>query len=163
MSICEFVPSIHVALSASFGMILWTYSPEDNGPSLINKSFPVQLPSCQPRVTVTSCFVYKTIRDLKSIEHLCINPIRRIGLIHEWSIDRVSSSDVYKLLFYLTIVNKTYVTITLGWHDSTVGSYFPFSLILTKAFSNNELGLAVTNVELTSNFSDLFLEHKLLC
>ena len=32
---------------------------------------------------------------------------------------RVSSSDVYKLMFNLTIVNKTYVTVTLGWHDST--------------------------------------------
>ena len=26
---------------------------------------------CQPRVTVPSCFVYKVIRDLKSIDHLC--------------------------------------------------------------------------------------------
>ena len=25
--------------------------------------------------------VYKVIRDLESIDHLCINPIRRIGLI----------------------------------------------------------------------------------
>ena len=33
--------------------------------------------SCQPRVTVASCFVYKVIRELKSIDHLCINPIRR--------------------------------------------------------------------------------------
>ena len=32
-------------------------------------------------------FVYKVIRDLESIDHLCINPIRRIGLIHKWSID----------------------------------------------------------------------------
>ena len=39
--------------------------------------------SCQPRVTVTSCFVYTVIRDLESIDHLCINPIRRIGLIHK--------------------------------------------------------------------------------
>ena len=37
---------------------------------------------CQPRVMVTSCFVYKVIRDLESIDHLCINPILRIGLIH---------------------------------------------------------------------------------
>ena len=28
--------------------------------------------SCQPRVTVTSCFVYKVIRDLESVDHLCI-------------------------------------------------------------------------------------------
>ena len=39
--------------------------------------------SCQPRVTAASCFVYKVIRDLESIDHLCINPIRRIGLIHK--------------------------------------------------------------------------------
>ena len=39
--------------------------------------------SCQPRVTVTSCFVYKVIWGLESIDHLCINPIRRIGLIHK--------------------------------------------------------------------------------
>ena len=33
----------------------------------------LKLLSCQPRVTVTSCFVYKVIRDLESIDHLCIN------------------------------------------------------------------------------------------
>ena len=38
--------------------------------------------SCQPGVTVTSCFVYKVIRDLELIDHLCIYPILRIGLIH---------------------------------------------------------------------------------
>ena len=47
----------------------------------------VQVLSCQPRVTVTSCFVYKVITDLASIDHWCINPIHRIGLIHKWSID----------------------------------------------------------------------------
>ena len=39
--------------------------------------------SCQPRVTLTSCFVNKVIRDIESIDHLCINPIHRIGLIHK--------------------------------------------------------------------------------
>ena len=39
--------------------------------------------SCQPRVTVTSYFVYEVNRDLESIDHLDINPIRRIGLIHK--------------------------------------------------------------------------------
>ena len=41
--------------------------------------------SCQPGVAgvaVTSCAVYKVIRDLESIEHLCIDPIHRIELIH---------------------------------------------------------------------------------
>ena len=28
-------------------------------------------------------FVYKVIRDLDSIDHLCINAIHRIGLIHK--------------------------------------------------------------------------------
>ena len=28
-------------------------------------------------------FVYKVIRDFKSIDHLCIYPIRRIGLKHK--------------------------------------------------------------------------------
>ena len=28
---------------------------------------------CQPRVTVASCFVYKIIRNLELIDHLCIN------------------------------------------------------------------------------------------
>ena len=39
--------------------------------------------SCQPGVTVTSCFVYKVIRDLESIDRLSINPMLRIGLIHK--------------------------------------------------------------------------------
>ena len=39
--------------------------------------------SCQPRVTLTSGLVNKVIRDLESIDHLCITPIHRIGLIHK--------------------------------------------------------------------------------
>ena len=37
--------------------------------------------SCQPRVTVMSCFVCILIGDLSLIDHLCINPIRRIAII----------------------------------------------------------------------------------
>ena len=48
----------------------------------IDLTFLIQV-SCQPRVTVTSCFVYKVIRNLELIDHLCINPIHRIGLIHK--------------------------------------------------------------------------------
>ena len=43
--------------------------------------------SCQPKVTVTSYFVYKAFRDLESIDHLFINPIRRKGLINKPSFD----------------------------------------------------------------------------
>ena len=32
---------------------------------------------------VASYFVYKVIMDLSSIDHMCINPIGRIGLIHK--------------------------------------------------------------------------------
>ena len=39
--------------------------------------------SCQPRASVTSYFVYKVIRDLQSMDHLSIDPIGRIGLIHK--------------------------------------------------------------------------------
>ena len=39
--------------------------------------------SCQPRVTVTPCFVYNVIRYLESIDHLCVNPIHRIELIQK--------------------------------------------------------------------------------
>ena len=68
---------------------------------------------------MTSCFVYKVIRDLESIDHVCIHPIHRIGLITSDLLICVSSSGVYKLMFYLTIVNKILLTVTLGWHDST--------------------------------------------
>ena len=46
----------------------------------------VKVLSCQPRVTVTSCFVYKVIRDLESIYHLCIYPIR----------DRINTQVIYR-------------------------------------------------------------------
>ena len=60
-----------------------------------------ELLSCQPRVTVTSCFVYKVIRDLYSIDHMCIYPTQYTS---DLSI-RVSSRGGYKLKFHLTIVN----------------------------------------------------------
>ena len=72
---------------------------------------------CQPRVTVTSCFVYKVIRDLESIDHLCINPIRLTDLhLLKLSI---------QVMFNLTVVNKYYVTITLGWQDSKMLTFLP--------------------------------------
>ena len=73
--------------------------------NLIETEKSSELLPCQRRVIVESCFVYKVIRDLESIDHLCINHIRRIGLIRDLSI-RISSSGVYKLMFYLAIVNK---------------------------------------------------------
>ena len=39
--------------------------------------------SCQPIMTVPSCVAYKVIRGLESIDHLRINPIHKIGLIHK--------------------------------------------------------------------------------
>ena len=73
-----------------------------------------KLLSCQPKVTVTSCFAYKVIKDLESIDHLCVNSIRRIGLIRKWSID----SRMLKWSVHVSVLLKSYVTVTLGWHDS---------------------------------------------
>ena len=55
------------------------------GPSIYTMDHPevILLLSCQPRVTVVPCFVYKVIRDLESIDLLSINSIHRIGLIHK--------------------------------------------------------------------------------
>ena len=56
---------------------------------------------------MTSCFVYKVIRDLLSIDHLCINPILRIGLIHKRSIDSLLVQvKCTRFVFYLAILNK---------------------------------------------------------
>ena len=44
-------------------------------------------------------FCLKVIRDLGSIDYLCINPIRRIGLYRSDLSMRISSSGVYKLMF----------------------------------------------------------------
>ena len=42
---------------------------------------PIYCPASQ------ECQWRKVIRDLELIDHLCINPIHRIGLIHKWSVD----------------------------------------------------------------------------
>ena len=55
-------------------------------------------PASQPRVTVTSCFVYKVIRDLESIDHLCLNT-SDISICD-------SFKGVYMLMFQKTIENK---------------------------------------------------------
>ena len=72
------MPQSHTAANPWHSTLTVTWHQEDKRKQLL---------SCQPRVTVTSCFVCKVIRDLESIDPLCINPIRRIGLIHKWSIN----------------------------------------------------------------------------
>ena len=54
--------------------------------------------SCQPRVRVTPCFVYNVITDLKSIDHLCINPIQdRINtqVIYHFALPQVECTSKY--------------------------------------------------------------------
>ena len=82
--------------------------------TLENKFCTRKLQSCQPRVTVTSCFVYTVIRDVGSMDHFCIDYYTSDTSI------RISSSGVYKLIFYLTIVKKHDVTVTLGWQDNSI-------------------------------------------
>ena len=45
------------------------------------------------------------------MDHLCINPILWMGLIHKWSID-------YKSL--KTLSTKHHLTVTFGWQDSSM-------------------------------------------
>ena len=68
---------------------------------IIGHPFPAQifLLSCHPRVTVTSCFAYKVTRNLKSIDHLCINHV------HITVIDRIYTQVIYR--FKLTQVKCT--------------------------------------------------------
>ena len=61
--------------------------------SMLSGNIKYHLHSCQPRVIVASCFVYKVTMDLSSIDHVCINPYTS-----DLSIS-VSSSGVYKLIF----------------------------------------------------------------
>ena len=93
-----------------------------------NYNLMIHVLSCQPRVTVTSCFVYEVIRDLLSIDHLRINPIRRIGLILKWSIDKLNGlkrDSIYNMiwcsrkkgfrhLFTLSIKALTYTDVPAG-------------------------------------------------
>ena len=62
---------------------------------------------------MTSCFLYLFIRDLESIDHKCINPIHRIGLIHLWSINFISSSGVYKLKVLLNSCKQNTTSLSL--------------------------------------------------
>ena len=62
-----------------------------------------------------TCFVYKDIRDLQSIDHLCIDPILWIGSIHACSIDSRYLKWSVKLVVYLTIVDKlTPLSLSVG-------------------------------------------------
>ena len=55
---------------------------------------------------VTFCF--KAIRDLKSIDHLFVDPIHRIGLIHKCSLDSRWLKWIVQVNVYLTIVSKLF-------------------------------------------------------
>ena len=69
---------------------------------------------------MTSCFAYKVIRDLESIDHLFINPICRIGLINKQSFDSRYLKWSVHIVLYLAIVNKIHVNVTFGWHYSSM-------------------------------------------
>ena len=71
---------------------------------------------------MTSCFVYTVISDLESIDDLCINPIRRIG------------SGVYKLMFYLTIVNKNTTSLSLLAGRTVVHSHCHFCMYMPMCY-----------------------------
>ena len=68
---------------------------------------------------MTSCFDYKVIRDLLSIDRLCINPI---GLMHKWSIDShyLKWSVLVNILLNTCQQNTTSVSLLVG---TTVNVY----------------------------------------
>ena len=82
-------------------------------------------------MTVTSCFVYNVIRDLEWIDHLCINPIHRIGLLSIRVISINIDSRKLKWIFQVNILLNNCKTtrnvfVILGWQDS---KYFAFSTL----------------------------------
>ena len=113
----------------------------------------INLLSCQPRVTLTSCSVYKVIRDLESIDHLFINPTHRIGSILKRPFDSGKLKLVYTILSYLAIVNKLNVTVTSGWHYSTYDGYLyqrngNFYSVVYCRRNQNLAGMAVRSLNL---------------
>ena len=75
--------------------------------------------SCQQLVTVTSCFVYKVIRVLRSIDHLCINPYHRIRVLE--SIDHLCINPIYRI----GLIHKLFIdSCMLKWgvHVSVLNS-----------------------------------------
>ena len=76
---------------------------------------------------MTSCFVYKVIRDLESIEHLYINPIHRIGLIHKCSIDSSWLKWIVQVNVLLNNCKQNMTSLSLLTGTTVVG----------KEFSNN--------------------------
>ena len=92
-----------------------TFSPYEHGECWL---------SCQPRVRVRSCFVNKVIRDLESIDHLCINPIHRIGLILMWSIDSHYPKWSVKVNALLNNCKQNTTSMShSGWQDSTLDTH----------------------------------------
>ena len=72
-----------IAISHHLLCLLHLFQTSSNG--CYSYTGPAGLLSYQPRVSVTSYFVYKAIRDLESTDHLFINPIHRKGLINKRS------------------------------------------------------------------------------
>ena len=94
---------------------------------MIVTKFYSQVLSCQPSDSDVILCLQLLSRTLKctlylswneSIDHLCINPILRIGLIHKWSIK-------YKSL--INLQTKHEVTVTFGLQDNSFLDLYNFS------------------------------------
>ena len=62
---------------------------------------------------MTSCSVNKVTRDLESIDHLFINPIRRIGLMHKWSLDSRNLKWIVQVNVLLINCKQTFSSLSL--------------------------------------------------
>ena len=97
---------------------------------------------CLPLLNKTlTCTPHLSKRE--SIDHLCIKPILRIGLIHKWSIDSKS---------LITLLTKHDVTVTLGWQDSSCFSLSSWCHVIVSVLC---LGLAQYVIVAFSGFTYL--------
>ena len=71
---------------------------------------------------MTSSFVYKVIRYLESIDHLFINPIHRIGLIHKWPLDSLQLKWIEQVNVLLNICKQNISSLSL-FVGTTVGAH----------------------------------------
>ena len=85
--------------------------------SILYDTKELQLLSCQPRVTVKACFIYKVIRALESIDPLCIVPIHI--MIKDWLLtsfleNSLSEGTGCKLVSWNSLTKGLVVSLFLG-------------------------------------------------
>ena len=102
--------------------------------------------SCQPRVTVTSCFVNKVIRDLYSIDHLCITYIINTQVIYRFASAQVEYTFKFKFYFDNCRQNIASLSLFVGTTVKPCTFFITFiyiSAALVGGIAGGIVGLAV--------------------